>query len=96
MSEAAIKKKFHRLSLKAHPDKGGDSANFLRLKVTSRKDRAKMTWRHVYYESITSSFTPFVLFHRSIYPSFTFVERLRVGIKEAKTCRRQNRQKRIS
>lgn len=33
MSEAAIKKKFHRLSLKAHPDKGGNSATFLRLKV---------------------------------------------------------------
>lgn len=39
MSEAAIKKKFHRLSLKAHPDKGGDSANFLRLKVKETRDR---------------------------------------------------------
>jgi len=32
-SEAAVKKRYHRLSLKAHPDKGGDSATFQKLKV---------------------------------------------------------------
>ena len=32
-SEGEVKKRYHRLSLKAHPDKGGDAATFLKLKV---------------------------------------------------------------
>jgi curved DNA-binding protein CbpA len=32
-TEASIKKRYHRLSLKAHPDKGGDAETFQKLTV---------------------------------------------------------------